>query len=119
MWKARCYQSLPRVVEDYPDARWMLLTLTVSNCAIGELGETLNRTNAAFQRLKERKEFRPVAGWIRTTQYTRDRVVTAHPYFYPLPMVPPGLRYGQTSSRPAFGTQLLPGATPAYFAPAV
>ena len=60
MWQARFYQSLPRIVADYPDARWMFLTLTVRNCAIGELGETLNRMNMAFQRLKDRKEFRPV-----------------------------------------------------------
>ncbi|MFO5558388.1 protein rep, partial [Klebsiella pneumoniae] len=58
MWQARFYQSLPRIVADYPDARWMFLTLTVRNCAIGELGETLNRINMAFQRLKDRKEFR-------------------------------------------------------------
>ena len=62
MWQARFYQSLPRIVAGYPDARWMFLTLTVRNCAIGELGETLNRMNAAFQRLKDRKEFRPVQG---------------------------------------------------------
>ncbi|STR51384.1 Uncharacterised protein [Klebsiella oxytoca] len=29
MWQARFYQSLPRIVADYPDARWMFLTLTV------------------------------------------------------------------------------------------
>ncbi len=50
---------------------WMFLTLTVRNCAIGELGEMLNRMNAAFQRMKVRKEFRPVQGWIRTTEVTR------------------------------------------------
>ncbi|EIT7460209.1 protein rep, partial [Escherichia coli] len=70
MWQARFYQSLPRIVADYPDARWMFLTLTVRNCAIGELGEMLNRMNAAFQRMKVRKEFRPVQGWIRTTEVT-------------------------------------------------
>ena len=49
----------------------MFLTLTVRNCAIEELGETLSRMNTAFQRLKDRKEFRPVQGWIRTTEVTR------------------------------------------------
>ena len=33
----------------------MFLTLTVRNCAIEELGETLSRMNTAFQRLKDRK----------------------------------------------------------------
>ena len=55
MWQARFYQSLPRIVADYPNARWMFLTLTVRNCAIEELGETLSRMNTAFQRLKDRK----------------------------------------------------------------
>lgn len=38
MWQARFYQSLPRIVADYPDSRWMFLTLTVRNCAIEEAG---------------------------------------------------------------------------------
>jgi hypothetical protein len=29
MWQARFYQSLPKIVADYPDGRWMFLTLTV------------------------------------------------------------------------------------------
>ncbi|MFO5973178.1 protein rep, partial [Pseudomonas aeruginosa] len=56
---------------DSPDSRWMFLTLTVRTCASEELGETLSRMNTAFQRLKDRKEFRPVQGWIRTTEVTR------------------------------------------------
>ncbi|TSF73088.1 replication protein, partial [Salmonella enterica subsp. enterica serovar Hadar] len=75
------YQSLPRIVADYPDARWMFLTLTVRNCAIGELGAMLNRMNAAFQRMKVRKEFLPVQGWIRTTEVTRGSDGSAHPHF--------------------------------------
>ncbi|MBM2915479.1 protein rep, partial [Escherichia coli] len=94
MWQARFYQSLPRIVADYPDARWMFLTLTVRNCAIGELGEMLNRMNAAFQRLKDRKEFRPVQGWIRTTEVTRSSDGSAHPHFHTLMMVPPSMLSG-------------------------
>ncbi|MEQ1965532.1 protein rep, partial [Xenorhabdus nematophila] len=52
MWQARFYQSLPRIVANYPDSRWMFLTLTVRNCAIEGLGKTLTLMNAAFQRLK-------------------------------------------------------------------
>ncbi|MCZ7121741.1 protein rep, partial [Salmonella enterica subsp. enterica] len=84
MWQARFYQSLPRIVAEYPAARWMLLTLPVRNCAIGELGETLSRMNMAFQRLKDRKEFRPVQGWIRTTEVTRGSDCSAHPHFHTL-----------------------------------
>ncbi|MEH3699454.1 protein rep, partial [Escherichia coli] len=66
MWQARFYQSLPKIVADYPDSRWMFLTLTVRNCDIADLGDTLTAMNAAFQRMKDRKEFKPVQGWIRT-----------------------------------------------------
>ncbi|WP_253939063.1 protein rep, partial [Klebsiella pneumoniae] len=95
IWQARFYQSLPRLVADYPDARWMFLTLTVRNCAIGELGETLHRMNAGFQRLKDRKEFSPVQGWIRTTEVTRGSDGRAHPHFHTLMMVPPSRLSGR------------------------
>lgn len=96
MWQARFYQSLPRIVADYPDARWMFLTLTVRNCAIGELGEMLNRMNAAFQRMKVRKDFLAVQGWIRTTEVTRGSDGSAHPHFHTLMMVPPGMLNGKS-----------------------
>ncbi|EGH0324352.1 protein rep [Salmonella enterica subsp. enterica serovar Typhimurium] len=99
MWQARFYQSLPRIVADYPDARWMFLTLTVRNCAIGELGEMLNRMNAAFQRMKVRKEFLPVQGWIRTTEVTRGSDGSAHPHFHTLMMAPPGMLNGKSYVR--------------------
>ncbi|MCE4093463.1 protein rep, partial [Klebsiella pneumoniae] len=80
----------------YPDSRWMFLTLTVRNCAIGELGDTLSRMNTAFQRLKDRKEFRPVQGRIRTTEVTRGSDGSAHPHFHTLMMVPPGMLNGKS-----------------------
>lgn len=94
MWQARFYQSLPKIVDEYPNARWMFLTLTVRNCEISELGDTLNLMNAAFQRMKARKEFKPVTGWIRTTEVTRGRDGSAHPHFHTLMMVPPSMLSG-------------------------
>ncbi|WP_253821784.1 protein rep, partial [Salmonella enterica] len=97
MWQARFYQSLPRIVADYPNARWMFLTLTVRNCAIEELGETLSRMNTAFQRLKERKEFLPVQGWIRTTEVARGSDGSAHPHCHTLMLVTHPLPSGRES----------------------
>ncbi|EPH7273506.1 protein rep [Salmonella enterica subsp. enterica serovar Agona] len=94
MWQARFYQSLPKIVDEYPNARWMFLTLTVRNSEISELGDTLNLMNAAFQRMKARKEFKPVIGWIRTTEVTRGRDGSAHPHFHTLMMVPPSMLSG-------------------------
>lgn len=89
MWQARFYQSLPKIVEINPTARWVFLTLTVRNCAIEDLGATLTKMNSAFQRLKDRKEFKPVLGWVRTTEVTRGKDSSAHPHFHALMMVPP------------------------------
>ncbi|CAM7126174.1 protein rep [Escherichia coli] len=88
MWQARFYQALPKIVADYPSSRWLFLTLTVRNCAIDDLGETLTAMNSAFQRLKDRKEFAPVQGWIRATEVTRGKDGSAHPHFHCLLMVP-------------------------------
>src|SRR5690554_5389295 len=89
MWQARFYQSLPSLVESHPKARWLFLTLTVKNCPVSELRETLQSMNKAWQRLIKRKEFKPVTGWIRTTEVTRGSDGTAHPHFHVLLMVPP------------------------------
>lgn len=96
MWQARFYQALPHIVADYPDARWMFLTLTVRNCDIADLSETLTVMNSAFQRLKDRKEFKSVQGWIRTTEITRSKDGSAHPHFHILMMVPPGMLNGKS-----------------------
>lgn len=89
MWQARFYQSLPKIVQEHPTARWLFLTLTVRNCPIDELGATLTAMNAGWKRLIERREFRPVLGWVRTTEVTRGDDGSAHPHFHALLMVPP------------------------------
>jgi plasmid rolling circle replication initiator protein Rep len=89
MWQARFYQSLPRLVAEHPSSRWLFLTLTVRNCGIDVLGDTLTAMRDAFRRLEKRKEFAPVQGWIRTTEVTRGKDGSAHPHFHCLLMVPP------------------------------
>lgn len=89
MWQARFYQSLPKIVAENWTARWVFLTLTLRNCAIEDLGITLTEMNSAFKRLKMRKEFSRVIGWIKTTEVTRGDNGSAHPHFHTLMMVPP------------------------------
>lgn len=88
MWQARFYQALPKIVVEYPHSRWLFLTLTVRNCAIEQLGETLTLMNAAFKRMEKRKELAPIQGWIRSTEVTRGKDGSAHPHFHCLLMVP-------------------------------
>ena len=40
MWKAKAYKVLPKIVEEYPNHRWLFLTLTQKNVPITELRDT-------------------------------------------------------------------------------
>ena len=96
MWRARFYQALPKIQEEYPKARWVFLTLTVRNCELEELGDTLKAMNEAWGRLRKRKEFKLVDGWIRATEITRGKDGSAHPHFHCLLMVKPSYFKGQS-----------------------
>ena len=89
MWQARFYQALPELVQTYPKARWLFLTLTVRNCEITDLSTTLKDMNQAWQRLIKREELKPIQGWLKTTEVTRGQDRSAHPHFHVLLMVPP------------------------------
>lgn len=88
-WKAKAYEALPKVIEAYPKHRWLFVTLTMKNCALIELRETLSHMNRAFKRLTELKAF-PGDGWIKSVEVTRGRDgQTAHPHIHCLMMVKP------------------------------
>jgi len=87
--KALFATDLPRVMEEFPKNRFVFLTLTVRNCPIAELRETLHLMNKAWDRLRLRKEFKIIKGWVRTTEITRGADGSAHPHFHVLLMVPP------------------------------
>lgn len=95
MWRGRFYRALPAVLAAHPAGRWIFLTLTVRNCALDELRDTLAGMNAAWKRLIDRREFRPVRGWVRTTEVTRGRDGTAHPHFHALLLVPSSMLAGR------------------------
>jgi len=87
MWKAKAYQVLPKIVEAYPEHRWLFITLTQKNVAIGNLRETLKAMNKGYQRMVQRKIW-PGIGWLRSTEVTRGRDGNAHPHFHCLVLVP-------------------------------
>ena len=88
MWKAKAYQILPVISESYPKYRWLFLTLTVRNCLITDLRETLQGMNVSWRRMNQRKKF-PAVGWIRSTEVTRNNEGLAHPHFHCLLLVKP------------------------------
>lgn len=86
MWRARFFKKLPSIIGDYPTARFLFLTLTVRNCSIDSLRETLKEMNGSWKRLTKRKEF-PALGWVKTVEVTRGQDGDAHPHFHVLLMV--------------------------------
>ena len=94
MWRGRFYRALPALLAAHTAGRWIFLTLTVRNCPIDELRDTLAGMNAAWNRLRLRREFRPVLGWIRTTEVTRGKDGSAHPHFHTLLLVPSSMLAG-------------------------
>lgn len=86
MWKAKAYKVLPKIVDAYPEHRWLFLTLTQRNVEIDKLRQTLKDMNSGFQRLSQLKSF-PAIGWLRSTEVTRGRDGNAHPHFHCLLLV--------------------------------
>lgn len=87
MWQAKALKTIPRIIEDYPKSRFIFLTLTVRNCEVTELRDTLAWMHKSWTKLVKRKEFSAVQGWIRSVEVTRSKDDTAHPHYHALLMV--------------------------------
>lgn len=87
MWKAKACKVLPRIVKDYPKHRWLFLTLTLKNCDITELRQTIDLMHKSFKRMTKLKNWN-IDGWIKSTEVTRGKDGSAHPHFHCLLMVP-------------------------------
>lgn len=92
LWKAMMYKTYDALQKDYPNHRWLFLTLTVENPHVSELRITLENMHKAWRKLAKRKEFGLVVGWIRTTEVTRDKDrpnTHAHPHYHAILLVKP------------------------------
>lgn len=91
---ARFYARLPALMQAYPKARWLFVTLTVKNPEMADLRSTLANMNTAWQRMiqldsKDPEAFKwPAKGFIRTTEVTKGKDGKPHPHFHALLMVP-------------------------------
>jgi plasmid rolling circle replication initiator protein Rep len=88
-WQARIFVTMPKLSEQFPTHRWLMLTLTVRNCEVKELKTTIRHMQQSFKRLRERKDF-PAHGYIKSLEVTRSENGEAHPHFHVLMMVPSG-----------------------------
>lgn len=87
-WQARLYQALPRLLMDFPDARFLFATFTVRNCAVESLRYTLKLIAEGWKRLTLLALW-PAIGWVRSIEITRGRDGSAHPHAHALLMVKP------------------------------
>jgi plasmid rolling circle replication initiator protein Rep len=89
MWRARFFEALPKILADNPKLRFLFLTLTVRNCSVHDLRETLVHMNKSWKRLSERRQF-PALGWLKSIEVTRSTIGEAHPHFHAILAVNPG-----------------------------
>lgn len=82
--------ALEQINAENPTYRWVFLTLTVENCPITKLRETIKHMNTAWSRLLKVKELSCVKGWLRNVEVTRGKSDenSAHPHFHVLLCVP-------------------------------
>jgi plasmid rolling circle replication initiator protein Rep len=92
-YQAIVYQSLPRLMIDFPDSRFLFLTLTIRNCQIDYLRYTLGLMEKAWQRHTQ-VQIWPAIGWVRSVEITRAKDRSAHPHYHCLLMVPPAYFQG-------------------------
>lgn len=86
-WNARFFKAMPNILRDYPKHRFIFLTLTIKNCDITDLRDTINLMNIAWKRLIQRKNF-PAEGFVKSLEVTKGKDDLAHPHFHILMMVP-------------------------------
>ena len=67
--RAKMFQSMPRIKEDYPDYRFLFLTLTVLNCKIWNLGVVVNLMYKGWNRMTQRVAW-PGEGYIKSLEVT-------------------------------------------------
>jgi plasmid rolling circle replication initiator protein Rep len=94
MWQAKVYRALPKLLKDFPDTRFLFMTLTIRNCEVKDLRATLSQMGKAWVRLTQLRAW-PARGWVRAVEITRsERYRTAHPHYHCLLMVPPSYFQG-------------------------
>jgi plasmid rolling circle replication initiator protein Rep len=67
--RAKMFQSMPRIKEDYPEYRFLFLTLTVLNCNICNLGALVNLMYKGWKRMTQRAVW-PAEGYIKSLEVT-------------------------------------------------
>ena len=95
-WRRRFFEGLPKFHEDFPTHKAIFLTLTVKNCGVDDLRETINEMHRGWHRMT-RLSFFPSKFWFRRTEVTHTKGENAllggldfHPHIHAVLFVPAG-----------------------------
>ncbi len=80
-WVAILREAIPRLLADNSSLRAVFLTLTIRNCPIEQLRETLIEISRGFSRMTRRKDW-PAKAWIKAVEITRGQDGSAHPHLH-------------------------------------
>ena len=88
-WQALALKNLPSIQKQFPNYRWLFLTLTIKNCKLSRLRNKVSELNKSFLKWVKWKSF-PADGWIKSLEVTLDESdpTLCHPHFHILLMVP-------------------------------
>lgn len=87
MWRSRFRKAIPLIRVEYPSYQFLFLTLTVKNCEVNDLRETVDWMNKSWLKLVKRKAF-PAKGWVKAVEVTKSKDGLAHPHFHCILIVP-------------------------------
>lgn len=89
-YTCKMIKSIPEIVKSNPRLRLLHLVLTVRNCPLDELRQTINLMNTGWNRLTRRKQFIPIVkGYLKSIEITHNSTTDeAHPHFHCLLLVP-------------------------------
>ncbi|WP_247878875.1 protein rep [Niveispirillum sp. SYP-B3756] len=85
--RSRIWQARVGGLGDRLKGRLIFLSLTVRNCAVGELRENLGQMAEGWHRLIRRRTW-PGTGYLRSVEVTRGQDGNAHPHIHALIQVP-------------------------------
>jgi plasmid rolling circle replication initiator protein Rep len=96
-WASDVSKVLHAAVEEEPGRQWVMLTLTQRNVPSEALPGEITKILHGWRLLTQRQDLRPVAGWLRTLEVTRnDRTGEWHPHIHALLWVKPEYWSGQS-----------------------
>lgn len=88
LWIGRFFKRYEPFLAKYSDVRYIFLTLTLRNCKLEDLRETLGLIGQSWQRFTQRIKF-PALGYVKSIEVTRSVLGEAHPHLHVILAVNP------------------------------